>query len=196
MRNSPDCGALTGGNLEEGLFVETCSPSDEHAGNGFARCIIFSGCIVEEAARCGELVFEMAQLLLQIDKSLARFQFWIAFRQSEDARQAIRQSIFRSNPLLRIARFHRGVAGLNHGFKCVALMRHIGFDAAQQIGNEIMPLAQLHIDIAKGLAAALAQCHEGVIAPAKGDQNERNCADQNVKSHGEKSRLKNVSWIA
>jgi hypothetical protein len=69
---------------------------------------------------------------------------------------------------------------------------HVGFNAAQKIGHQIMALTQLHINVAKGLTAPLPGGDEGVVAPAKTEKNDGAKADHDPNEHGKKSRQTNV----
>ncbi len=51
---------------------------------------------------------------------------------------------------------HRGVARLDHRLERAALVAGVALDRLDQVGNEVVALLELHVDVGAGLAHALA----------------------------------------
>ena len=52
---------------------------------------------------------------------------------------------------------------LDDGLQRAALVAHIAFDRLDQVGNEIMPALELHVDLGPGVVHLVAQVNETVV---------------------------------
>ena len=68
------------------------------------------------------------------------------------------------------------VAGLHDGFQRGALVAGIALHRLDQVGDEIMALLELNVDIGAGLVAAARQGHQPVV--------DRNSDEQNAGKNG------------
>jgi len=84
-------------------------------------------------------------------------------------------------------RGHRRIAGFHHFIERAALMCGIAFHGFHQIGDEIMPLTQLHVDIGIGLIDPLPHRNQAVI-DADGPNNEDD--DDGQDDHGRSGHCK------
>ena len=117
---------------------------------------------IVEAAGSLNLVFRVRELPLQLEEVLVGLEIRIGFRDCKQALQRIREHIFG----LRLVRggtgLHRSGARSGHFLKHAGLMRGIALDRIDEIRNQIVAALELHIDIAPGLAHAIAQGHKAV----------------------------------
>ena len=58
---------------------------------------------------------------------------------------------------------HRGVARLHHSLQGAALMRGIAFHCFDQVGDEVVALLGLHVDVGEGLVDPLPHGNEAVV---------------------------------
>jgi hypothetical protein len=58
---------------------------------------------------------------------------------------------------------HGGIAGLDHCVERAALMRGLTLHGFDQIGDQIVPLLQLHVDVGEGLIDALSERNQSVL---------------------------------
>jgi len=60
-------------------------------------------------------------------------------------------------------RGNRGITCLHHGFERAALVRRIALHGLHQIGDEIVPLLELDVDVGERLVDALPHGNEAVV---------------------------------
>ena len=87
----------------------------------------------------------------------------IGFGQREQLAQRAGQHVLGRRLLRRTLRRDRRVARLDHLVERAALMRGVALHGLDQVGNEVVPLAQLHVDVGKGLVDPLPHGDQAVV---------------------------------
>ncbi len=100
---------------------------------------------------------------MQLLKIGVGLQVRIGFGERKKLAQRPRQHIFGSGLLCRPLRRRRGIARFYHLVERAALVRGITLHRLDEIGNEVMSLAQLDVDIGKTLVDPLPHGHEAVV---------------------------------
>src|ERR1700716_3541883 len=150
----------------------------EHAGEQRGRHLLDAGVVflnrvVEEAAAGGDLVLEVGQLACQLLEVGVGLQVRIGLRQRDQPAERAAQLVLGGGDLTRSLRRHRAVAGLYHVVERAALVRGVALHGLDQVRNQVVALLELHVDVGKGLADALAERDQTVIR-AEREQHENN----------------------
>jgi hypothetical protein len=73
---------------------------------------------------------------------------------------------------------HGGIAGLHDGIKRAPLVGRVALDRLDQVGNEVVALLKLDVDVGEGLPAALPQRNKAIVGHGKPQaQQHENCED-------------------
>src|SRR6185312_8800661 len=140
----------------------------EHAGKNRGRELLDSGVVflhgvVEEAARGGELVFDVGQVRLQLLEVRVGLQVRIVFRQCEKLPQRSAEHVFRRDLLLDARRGDSHIARLDDRLQRPALVRGVSLYRLHQIGDQVVALLELHIDVGEGLVGPLPHGDQAVV---------------------------------
>jgi len=152
-----------GAEIEELLLAKSESAGEQRCREPLDAGIVFLHRVVEEASRRRDLVLEIGELHLQLLEILVGLQVGIGLGQREDLTQRAGQCILGRALLRRALCRHRGVAGLDHRLERAALMGRVAFHGLDQVGDEIVALLELHIDVREGLVDPLPQRYQAVV---------------------------------
>ncbi len=167
--------------IEEGFRPEAEGFGEQHGREGLDAGIVLADRAVVEAPRRGDLAFDIGELLLQFEEVLVRLQVGIGLRNGDQAAERARQGLLGLGLLRRTLRGgDRGRARLHHLVERALLMGRIALHRLDEIGNEVMALLHLHVDIGEGLLDALSQADEAVI----GHDAEAGDHDEDDENHG------------
>ena len=169
--------------IEEVDRLEVEALRDQHAGEALARGVIFGGGVVEEAARGGDLVFDVGEFALQLLEIGVGLEVGIGFGDRDQPPERPAERGFRRRLRRRTLRGHGEIARPGHFFQSVLLVRRIALHGFDEIGDEIVTLLELHVDVGKCLAIALAHRHEAVIGRHQPHADKRGEPEKN-KKHG------------
>src|SRR5262249_41450019 len=125
--------------------------------------VVFLHRVVEEPAGSPELVFDIRQLGPPLLEGLGCLQGRVGFRKRKQLPPRPGENIFGGELLLRRRGNHGRIAPRTHGFEGPALVRGVTFHRFDQIGNEVMALLELHIDVGKGLIGSLPHGNKAVV---------------------------------
>src|SRR6202166_5193938 len=135
--------------IEERPRREAENAGEQRRGELLDAGIVLADRIVEEPPRRRDLVLDVGQLGLQLLEIRIGLEVGIALRQREYLPQRARQHVFggalRGRPLALGG--DRGIARLDHRFERPALVRRIAFHGLDQVGNEIVALLELNVDV-------------------------------------------------
>src|SRR5258705_10663552 len=181
-RHRLDFGA-GGAEIEEIPTVEA-----EHAGEQCDRHLLDAGVVfldrvVEEAAAGRDLVLEVGQLAGQLLEVGVCLQIRIGLRQGDQPAERAAQLVFGGRDLCRSLRRHRTVAGFYHLIERAALVRGVALHGLDQIGDQVVALFELHVDVGKGLADTLTERNQPVIR-AEREENDNNEDADNDPARG------------
>lgn len=147
--------------IKEFARAEAENARDKHCGKLLNHRV---GCLdhgfVGAARRC-QAVFDVGQVRLQAQKIVACLE--IRLRQRKKLAQYARECCFGRGASCYALRSGRGISSLHDSFQRPALVGCIALYRFDQIGNEILPTLQLHIDIGEGLVALLPHGDETVV---------------------------------
>src|SRR4030095_3325077 len=133
--------------------------------------VVFLDRVVEEAATGRDLVLEVGQFSRQLLEIGVGLQIPIGLRQRDQPAERATQLVFGGRNLCRSLRRHRTVAGFYHLIERAAFVRGVALHGLDQIGNQVVALLELHVDIGKGLADALTERNQSIIR-AEREENE------------------------
>src|ERR1035437_10599740 len=159
--------------VEEILAGEAEHAGEQRRGHLLDAGVVFLNRVGEEAAAGGDLVLEVGQLARQLLEVGVGLEVRIGLGQRDQLAERAAQLVFGGGDLSRSLRGHRGVAGLRHVVERAALVRGVALHGLEQIRDQIVALLELHVDLGKGLADALAERHQPVIR-AEREENENN----------------------
>ena len=100
---------------------------------------------------------ERAELFLQLEHVLVRFQLRVVLHHGHQFAQSGRDLIFRSDARGLVRRADRLGARLDHLRERVALELHVAFDGFDEIRNEIVTTLQLYVDLPPRIVYFVAQ---------------------------------------
>ena len=127
--------------------------------------IVFLDRVVEEPPGGGNLVLEVRELALQLLKVLVGFEIRVGLAQREELPERPGQCILGSGLRRDVSGRggNRRIARPHHGFERTPLVSSIALHRLDQVGNEIVALLGLHVDVGEGLVDPLAQCNKPVV---------------------------------
>ena len=141
----------------------------EHAGDEVAREALDLGVVahdgvVVELAREGDLVLGRGQLLLERHDVLVGLEVGVVLDHREQRTQALGQGVLGLCLGGRTlgAGGHGGRAGVGHLRQGVLLELHVALDRLDQVGDQVVPPLELHVDLAPGVVDLVAPPHESV----------------------------------
>src|SRR5258706_1053972 len=181
-RNRLDFGA-GGAEIEGVVEVEA-----DHAGEQCDRHLLDAGVVfldrvVEEAAAGRDLVLEVGQLAGQLLEVGVGLQVGIGLRQRDQPAERDAQLVFGGRDLCWSLRRHRTVAGFYPLIERAALVRGVALHGLDQIGDQVVALFELHVDVGKGLADTLTERNQPVIR-AEREENDNNEDADNDPARG------------
>ena len=151
--------------VEENFTRETKIPRDEVAREGLDRVVVFRCSAIEETAGRSQFVFNIAQFFLQLQKILITLgrdrllpvpaipggRWSTACRSGNDLSSIERALRPRTGPRLFLSAtlFVGGVTPLPF----------------PPVGNEVVLLPQLHINVSKGILPSVAQPNQRIVGP-------------------------------
>jgi hypothetical protein len=157
--------ALVDSDVEEFFLRESKCPCHQHGGELLDTGVVLLHRVVEEAARRGDLVFDIGQLGLELLEVLISLEVRIGFAEREQLPQCAAQHVLGcglgGDP--SGLRGDRGVARLHHRLQGTTFMRRVTLHRLDQVGNEVVALLSLHVDVGKGLVHPLPQGHKPVV---------------------------------
>ena len=115
------------------------------------------------AARHLQLIFDVGQLVLQFEKVLVGLELRVGLRQRKQPAERGLQGAGRCRLPVHVAGRDARGAGSGHLFEHPALVRRVGLDGLDQIGNEVGAPAQLDVDPAESLAHHVTQPNQPVV---------------------------------
>ena len=92
-----------------------------------------------------------------------RLEVGIGLAQRKQPAQRAGELVLSRGDLPRRPRGHGGAAGLDHGVERPAFVRGITFHGFDQIGNQVVSLLQLYIDVGEGLIDALSERDQSIV---------------------------------
>ena len=185
-RHRLDLGAA-GAEIEEFLAGEA-----EHAGEQGGRHLLDAGVVfldgvVEEAAAGRDLVLEVGQFAGQLLEVGVGLEVRIGLRQRDQPAERAAQLVLGGGDLRRSLRRHRRVAGLDHVVERAALVAGVALHGLDQVRDQIVALLELHVDVGKGLADALAERDQPVIGGEREEnENDDDAENDPAGRHGKK----------
>jgi hypothetical protein len=142
----------------------------EHAGDRVARELLDLGVIghdavVVELARERDLVLGRGELLLQCHHVLVGLEVGIVLGHGEQRAQRLGEGVLG----LGLGRGALGAGGDGGGTRVgdlgqrVLLELHVAFDRRDQVGDQVVPSFELHVDLAPGVVDLVAAAHDAVV---------------------------------
>ena len=126
--------------------------------------VLYSCTALLKKRRAAASLFSMSdKLRLQLLEVLVGLEVRIGLRQREQLPQRAGEHVLGRGLLLDPGRRDRGVAGLHHRFQRAALMGGIALHRLDQVGNEVVALLELDVDVGKGLIDPLPHGNELVV---------------------------------
>src|SRR4030095_14959323 len=121
--------------------------------------------VVVELARQAELVFGRRQLFLQLQHVLVGAQRRVVLDHGDELAQGTRQLALGGDGLGYRGGGHGAAARVHHPFERIALELHGALYGCDQVGNQIMPALELHVDLLPGVLYLIAQGNAPVVRP-------------------------------
>src|SRR6266403_1840647 len=159
--------------IEEIPAGETKHAGEQYGGHLLDAGVVLLNRVVEEAAAGRDLVLEVGQLARQLLEVGVGLQIRIGLRQRDQPAERAAQLVFGGRDLCWSLRRHRTVAGFYHLIERAALVRGVALHGLDQIGDQVVALLELHVDVGKGLADTLTERNQPVIR-AERKENENN----------------------
>ena len=159
------CGACASARdveLEVRLFPEAQRARNQDIGKRLRGDVQIARGPIVVAARHLQLVLDLRELGLQVEKILVGLELRIGFRHRHQPVQRSRQCPLRRRLSVDAAGRNARGAPLGHFLKDAAFVCGISLHSRYQIGDEVGPPAQLHVDAAPALAHEIAQADEPV----------------------------------
>jgi hypothetical protein len=114
--------------------------------------------------RAAAILFSMiGQLRLQLLEIGAGLEVRIGLRQREELAQRAGEHVLGRRLLRRALGGDRRVTRLDHFVERAALVRGVALYRLDQVGNEVVPLPQLHVHVGKGPIDPLPHGDEAVV---------------------------------
>src|SRR5262249_37727749 len=135
-------------------------------------------------ARVLNRIFRLIQRTLQLRKLLGSTKLWVSFRNSKQRLQRTGELIFGSRLVSRCSRLHRHGTIFGDVFKCALFVRSVSFYGFDEVGNQVVPALELHLDIAPGTVSAGAQLHQAVVHSDQHERDDNQNSEKDQKSHG------------
>ena len=177
--------------LADGL--EVLGPLDvEDAGDDVARhrldlgVEVAHGGVVVAAGR-GDPVLGGGQLVLQGQEVLVGLEVGVGLDDGEQAAERLAEHVLALGLLgRRLARCHRGRAGLDDVLERAPLVGGVALDRLDQVADQVVPAGELDVDLAPGLLHEVAQPDQAVVGrdgPAD-DDHQQDDDDDDDGGHG------------
>ena len=140
---------------------------------------------IEESASRGDLVFDVGELGLELEKACIRLQVRIALRQREDGLESAREHVVCGDLVVDGLGAH--VLGARGGDirEGLALVRRIAFHRLDEIGDEVHAELELDIDVREGLIAAIAQSNNAIVHRDEEERDDDGDSDDDPSGHGD-----------
>ena len=140
----------------------------EHASKEDGRELLhaaveFLRCAVEVATDGSKLVLDVCQLALQLQEVLVCLQVGIGFHADLQASQSTAQGILRLNLLVQSGCPHSSRTGCGDALQHAFFVFGVPLYGVNKIGNEVVTLLQLNIDVSEGILAIVAQSYQVVV---------------------------------
>ena len=124
--------------------------------------------------------------LCKLEHGLVGLQIGIGLRHGEEPAERLGEDAFRRHDLLHrvgiggigrglLPRGHGAVAGRHHFVERAPLVRHVAFRGLDQVGDEIVPPLELHVDLRELILEFVAERDQPVVdadAHAADDQHD------------------------
>jgi hypothetical protein len=120
--------------------------------------------IVIELPRKRDLVFGGGELLLQVAHVLRRLEVGIPLHHDEQLAQRSGQETFRRCGLLDASAAGHGLrTGVDHRLQRVLLERHRALDGVDEVGDQVVPPLELHVNLLPGVHRLVLEGDEAVV---------------------------------
>ncbi len=177
MRRLVEHLALFRAHIEELLRLEAERAGEQGGRELLDARVVLLHRVVEKAARGRDLVLDVGELGLQLLEVLAGLEVGIGLAQCEQLSQRAGKRVLGRSLRGNAARLrrHRGIACLHHRFQRAALVAGIALHGLHQVGDEVVALFGLHVDVGEGLVDPLPHGDEAVVDhhdPQRGDDDE------------------------
>lgn len=174
--------ALGSGNLKHGFGVETEHAGEDIAGEGLAGVVELLGGRVEETAGGSELVLDVGNLVLKLEEILVGLEIGICFEAHAKTGKRAGELILGSNLIIDAGGIHGSGTGTGDRLEKFLLVLGITLDSSNELGDEIMALLELHIDVGKSILTVVAETHKIVVkTDAPEDEHDGNDDDDDKR---------------
>lgn len=147
--------------------------------------IEFSDTSIVISSRLRDDVFDLVELVLEVNEACVGFEIRITLCESEELFEHTAESVIGSN--FRIHGSGRDIArsGIDDCFESWFLMTCVAFDGLDEIGDEICPSLELDIDIASRVVDRDIEADEAIIDHDSSDDDEDDDPDDDKEwRHG------------
>ena len=185
-RRLPHLGALGLGDLEELLLLEPERVRDHVRRERLDPAVVVLHVRVVEAPGGLDPVLRVGQFLLERQEVLVRLQVGVVLGHGEQLARGRPRTGPRRRPAGRRPRRPRGERpGPGHLLEHLALVRRVALHGLHEVGDQVVPAAQLGVDVRPGVAHQVPLAHEPVVGNDQGKADQHDDADRDPqKRHG------------
>lgn len=151
--------------LEEIKLFEMEQVGHDRVGEGFDFGIEVAYHPIVKAPRGLDFIFCIRQFVHELGHILVGFELRVGFYRNAETPHEPAERLFGLGQIRGIAqllRVERSRARPRNIFEQLLFVLHVPFDARDQIGNEVVPALELHINITPAFLRSVAQADEGV----------------------------------
>ena len=145
------------------VLLESEHACEDVRREGLHGIVQFAGGGIEVAAGSGDLVLDVGDFFLQLEEVLVGLQLRIGLDGDLQSGEGTRQGVLGLDLVVDACGAHRGGTGLCHALQQFLLMLGIALHGGHELGNQVVALLQLHVDVGKGVLSVVTQFDEGVV---------------------------------
>ena len=150
-------------NLKHGFLAETKHPGKEIGGEGLHGIVQFLGGGVEEAAGGSQLVLHISNLTLQLQEILVGLELGISLQRHLQTGEGTAQQVLGLDLVVDASSADGGGTCFGNLHHHLFVMDGIALDSGYQLGDEVVTLFELHIDVGKSILTVVTQFHQIVV---------------------------------
>ncbi len=134
--------------------------------------------VVVELPRVGDLRLGADQLLLQREEVLVRLEVGVALGDRDQPSEPRRDGVLGARLILHPRGAHRLRPRLGHLLEDLALVRRVPLHRLDQVGDQVVPAAELHVDLRPAVLDAVPERDEPVVREHGPEQQDHDHGDE------------------
>lgn len=155
--------------LEELALPETEHAREDDRREGLDAVVVLHDRVVVALAHVADLVLGLGQLRLQVEEVGGRLEVGIGLAHSEERLEGAGEHVLGLSARFGRRGDHGGGACLRNRLERTALVRCVALDGLDEVGDEVEPALQLHVDLRPRIVDAIAHAHEVVVHADEGN---------------------------